>query len=462
MNQESTIPTGRSWRDLPDSPPEGDPPSPIPRPTKALPPVATEPTEVTVAPTRRWPWLVLVAAALVGLLIWSPWGGSLTTQALPETVAPASTPSPSPMSMQAPSTDEPVADVAEALLPSVVQIEHDGGVGSGFVYNDQGQILTAAHVVEGTNQVRVRLSDGRTVTGTVLGRDGVADIAVVQADISGIPPAPLALDKPPRVGQLAVAIGSPFGFQQTVTSGVVSAVGRSLTVGGQVIDGLIQTDAPINSGNSGGPLADRFGRVIGINVAIATRSGGSDGLGFSVPIAKAIAIAERFTGDRPDSAPPVPLDDLATLPSSPSSGNPLGGMADDLRRKLEDQLGNTFGFRLDGVPGTIIPGELPPGYQIAGFDYSSSNGSSTQTTTLVGPQGDIVIRASQGQPVTAEPPAGAEPIKVRGSDGWLADSGGDLAVEWEERPDLSIRVDAPTVLGRDAVLSLIEALEVSG
>ncbi len=125
---------------------------------------------------------------------------------------------------------------------------------------------------------------------------------MIGVDPNGLVPAPLALGSDVRVGQLAVAIGSPLGFRQTVTSGVVSAEDRSLRLGRSAIDNLLQTDASINSGNSGGPLADRHGRIIGLNIAIATRSGGSDGLGFAVPIELAIDIAEGFTGTRPPSA----------------------------------------------------------------------------------------------------------------------------------------------------------------
>lgn len=202
----------------------------------------------------------------------------------------------------APSSPEPVADVAAALLPTVVQIERDGGVGSGFIYDDAGHILTAAHVVGNADRVRVRLADGSTRQGQVLGADHGQDVAVVAIDPRGLESAPLALDAESRVGQLAVAIGSPLGLSQTVTSGVVSASDRSLRLSGAVVRNLIQTDAAINSGNSGGPLADRHGRVIGINIAIASRSGGSDGLGFAVPVGIAVNIAEQFTGSRPPAA----------------------------------------------------------------------------------------------------------------------------------------------------------------
>lgn len=186
---------------------------------------------------------------------------------------------------------EPVAEVADALLPSVVQLETDGGLGSGVVYKEGGLILTAAHVVEGTQDVVVRLSDGRRVNGVVLGSDPDTDIAVVDAEADDLEIATLATDVPIDVGQMAIAIGSPFGLDSSVTSGIVSAVGRTLeTEGGRAVS-TVQTDAPINPGNSGGALADRTGRVIGINDAIFSEGGDNAGIGFAIPIDTAVRVA---------------------------------------------------------------------------------------------------------------------------------------------------------------------------
>ncbi len=197
------------------------------------------------------------------------------------------------------SSTEPVAAVAEALSPAVVQLETQTGLGSGFVYDaEAGLIMTAAHVVDGAQQVNVRLADGRTAQGQVVGADDGTDIAVVRIDLDGLTAATLALDDPVEVGQLAVAIGSPFGLDQTVTSGVVSAVGRSVETPGGAVP-MIQTDAPINPGNSGGALADRSGRIIGVNDSIASESGGNVGVGFAVPIATAKAVADRLVQGLP-------------------------------------------------------------------------------------------------------------------------------------------------------------------
>jgi S1-C subfamily serine protease len=192
------------------------------------------------------------------------------------TAAPASaTPVPSA------SGQEPAAVVAKALLPTVVEIRHDNGVGSGFVYDSNGYIMTAAHVIDGVDQVEVRLYDGTELQGKVVGTDDLNDVGVVKVDRTGLKAAPLGIGQDLQVGQLAIAIGSPFGLNETVTAGIISSTDRLLE-GREVI----QTDAPINPGNSGGVLADRQGRVIGINSAIrpGDNSNGNVGIGFAVPI----------------------------------------------------------------------------------------------------------------------------------------------------------------------------------
>jgi S1-C subfamily serine protease len=184
-----------------------------------------------------------------------------------------------------------------------VQIETRDGLGSGVIYDESGLILTAAHVVGDATQVTVRTAGGESLDGEVVGASPEFDIAVVRVDPSdtadgSLPVATLAVGVPLQVGQMAVAIGSPFGLDQTVTAGVVSAVDRPVeTLSGAV--GMIQTDAPINSGNSGGALADRQGRVIGINDSIQSASGGNEGVGFAIPIDIAASVAERLVAGEP-------------------------------------------------------------------------------------------------------------------------------------------------------------------
>ena len=203
-----------------------------------------------------------------------------------------------------PVTEEPVVAVAEILTPSVVRIEIASGlgpgVGSGIVWDaDNGYIVTNQHVVEGVAEVTVRFSDGSQVDGEVVGGSSGHDVAVVRVDPgeANLVGATFAPTSSVRVGQLAIAIGSPFGLTGTVTAGIVSAV-RIHGGGGSdpafpVPVEMIQTDAAINRGNSGGALADWRGRVIGMNTFIQTTTGGSIGLGFAVPSDTVELIAAR-------------------------------------------------------------------------------------------------------------------------------------------------------------------------
>ena len=231
----------------------------------------------------------------------------------PATSAPAPTPAPvlppvndAPLqALPAEGTDEPVAAVAQAVAPAVVLIQNELGQGSGIIYHADGLILTNAHVVGQFTEVQVTLASGVRVPGDVLGADPLTDVAVVSIDTDfefGV--AVLAPESSVEVGQLAVAIGSPFGLEQTVTSGIVSAKGRvleNLIEDGRLsVVSMIQTDASINPGNSGGALADRQGRVIGMNTSIRTDgSGGNIGVGFAVPSDTAKLIADRIIAGQP-------------------------------------------------------------------------------------------------------------------------------------------------------------------
>ena len=193
-----------------------------------------------------------------------------------------------------------IVNVARELGPSVVNLRpqvregsrRSGGSGSGFLFTPDGFLLTNHHVVRGVDQLRVRLNDGREVNGRVVGADPWTDVAVVQVDATGLPHATLGVSAELRVGQLVVAIGSPFGFDSTVTAGVVSALGRSLrSITGHLVDNVIQTDAALNPGNSGGPLLDSGGRVIGINTAIIQSA---QGICFAIPIDMARRIVPQL------------------------------------------------------------------------------------------------------------------------------------------------------------------------
>jgi S1-C subfamily serine protease len=179
-----------------------------------------------------------------------------------------------------------VVQVAERIGPAVVNLRagrgrQEGG-GSGVLFTPDGFLLTNHHVVQRNGNVRIRLSDGRELGGRVVGADPWTDLAIVQADGAGLPFAAFGDSAQLRVGQLVVAIGSPFGFESTVTAGVISALGRTLrSITGHLVDNVIQTDAALNPGNSGGPLVDSRGRVIGINTAIIRPA---QGICFAIPI----------------------------------------------------------------------------------------------------------------------------------------------------------------------------------
>ncbi len=170
------------------------------------------------------------------------------------------------------------------------------GIGSGVIATKDGFILTNNHVVDGADEVKVALQDGREFTAKVIGRDPKTDIAVIKIEGKDLPAVPMADSEKVEVGDVVLAVGNPFGIGQTVTTGIVSATGRAGAVGLDYED-FIQTDAAINPGNSGGALVDAEGRLIGINTAILSRSGGNQGIGFAIPVNLARDVMESLVKD---------------------------------------------------------------------------------------------------------------------------------------------------------------------
>lgn len=185
-----------------------------------------------------------------------------------------------------PQGPEPDEDILGRAIPSE-------GIGSGVLVSSDGRILTNHHVVRGAERVRVRLADRRVFEGKVLGSDLATDVAVVQIDATGLPHATLGDSDTLRVGQWVLAIGSPFGLSRTVTGGILSAEGRS-RIGIVDYADFLQTDATIHPGNSGGPLVDLRGRVVGITTAIVSGREGAQGIGFAIPANMASRIAEQL------------------------------------------------------------------------------------------------------------------------------------------------------------------------
>jgi serine protease Do len=294
--------------------------------------------------------------------------------------------------------DEPVARVAAAVSPSVVQVnvevpqqtplgtQRGEGLGSGVIYRKDGHIITNDHVVRGASDVEVAFADGSTEPAEVVGADPNSEIAVLKVNRDGLPAATFKTDEPPIVGQLAVAIGSPAGFEATVTSGVVSAVGREfpeeLTRGDNqaaaALSDLIQTDAAISPGNSGGALVDRDGNIVGINVAyIPPAETGAVNLGFAVPSDTAVSVADQlietgevttpYLGVGTVPLPPevaerfdLPVDSGALVQTvEPGSGADEGGVrVNDVITALEDaeiaSYGDLFGALRDYQPGDTV------------------------------------------------------------------------------------------------------------
>jgi S1-C subfamily serine protease len=247
--------------------------------------------------------VALAVLALAGCDLASRLQPTITPQPTPTPIVIVVTATPGPYVGPA-STDseeQTVIDVYARVSPAVVYItsrivvqslfwgtQQQEGTGSGFVIDQQGHVVTNNHVVQNAEQVVVTLSDDTSVEATIVGTDPGNDIAVLKIDVppDKLHPVELGTSADLRVGQRAIAIGNPFGLDRTLTTGVISSLGRPLDEGeGQAtIYNVIQTDAAINPGNSGGPLLDSKGRVIGINTAIYSVSGGSVGVGFAVPV----------------------------------------------------------------------------------------------------------------------------------------------------------------------------------
>ncbi|HZV97755.1 MAG TPA: Do family serine endopeptidase [Methylophilaceae bacterium] len=173
------------------------------------------------------------------------------------------------------------------------QPQRENSLGSGVIVSSQGLILTNHHVIEAADEIEVALADGRTMPARVVGTDPETDLAVLKVDVKDLPAITLARSEKVNVGDVVLAIGNPFGVGQTVTQGIISALGRN-HLGINTFENFIQTDAPINPGNSGGALIDTEGNLVGVNSAIYSRSGGSMGIGFAIPVSLAKQVMEQI------------------------------------------------------------------------------------------------------------------------------------------------------------------------
>jgi len=267
----------------------------------------------------RTAWLAVVVVGVVGLVALAPHLGFTSA-------APAPLWSERPVAVTAaPAVPQPNwVELTRALKPAVVNIStkrvENGttkspfgnddpfqqffkqfgqpqrrtvrSMGSGFVINPAGYIVTNNHVVDGASEISVKIDDGREMPGKVVGRDPRTDLALLKVEATGLPVIPLGDSSELRVGEPVMAIGNPFGLERTVTTGIVSATGR--VIGQGPYDDFIQTDASINPGNSGGPLINSRGQAIGINAAIFSQNGGSVGIGFAIPINQAKSVVTQL------------------------------------------------------------------------------------------------------------------------------------------------------------------------
>jgi S1-C subfamily serine protease len=350
-------------------------------------PAATAPATVTRTQGRGGN--ILVAAVLSAILASA--GTVLALGATGALERPASQTQGLPQATNV-GTTQPVAidessatiAVAAKVSPAVVKITVTGtsdsgntgviparGVGSGVIYDSNGWILTNHHVVEGGEKFDVQLKDGRVLPGTVYGIDTLTDLAIVKVEATGLPTATIGESDALKVGQLVVAIGSPLGtYSNSVTSGIVSAKGRSIQTDGDSLTNLIQTDAAINPGNSGGPLLDAAGNIVGINTAIATNS---NGIGFAIPIDIARPIMAQAVAGEPLSRPymgihfvsitpqladeqQLPVDNGALVGGFDQNGNAVSGIE---AGKPADQGGVKDGDIITSINGKAIDEEHP-------------------------------------------------------------------------------------------------------
>ncbi|MEX0592833.1 MAG: trypsin-like peptidase domain-containing protein [Nitriliruptoraceae bacterium] len=303
-----------------DDGPVGAPVAALPPPPATQSPVVTEQSGRDKTSTGRFRGRALVVAVVLGALVGASMGtagtylllGELTAAETSElAIDPAVNGTPPPPSPDVGNANSVIPAVAQTVTPSVVRIDvagsdelagGRGAIGSGVIYRSDGYILTNHHViapaVEGGWTINVRLSSGDVVEAEMVGSDELNDLAVIKIELEGLPAIALRpRDEPLLVGETVVAIGSPFGLDATVTAGIISALNREIRVDdsqGLVIPAAIQTDAAINPGNSGGALVDSSGRLVGINTAILSRTGASQGVGFAVAVDQAISSADQL------------------------------------------------------------------------------------------------------------------------------------------------------------------------
>jgi serine protease Do len=295
-------------------------------------------------------------------------------------------------------------------------------LGSGFIINGDGYVVSNNHVVDGASEIRVKLSDGREFAAKVLGRDPKTDLALLKIEVTGLPTIPMGDSEALQVGEPVMAIGNPFGLEQTVTTGIVSGTGR--VIGGGPYDDFIQTDASINPGNSGGPLINARGQAVGINAAIFSQTGGSIGIGFAIPVNLAKPVLTQLAdGGRvvrgwlgvsiqpvtPDLAKSLKLSETAgALVSSVTEGSPAakaGLKPGDVILEFNDERVARADRLPNAVATTAVGREVPLAVV--------RDGNVMKLTVKVGEQAESREPASEAAKVPAALGLTVEPVTPR-------------------------------------------------
>ena len=331
--------------------------------------------------------------------------------------------------------------------PEVPEEPQPRGIGSGFVLTSDGFIMTNAHVVDGADEVVVTLTDKREFKARIVGADARSDVAVVKIDASGLPAVKVGDVSRLRVGEWVMAIGSPFGLENTVTAGIVSAKQRDT---GDYLP-FIQTDVPINPGNSGGPLINMRGEVVGVNSQIYSRSGGSMGISFSIPIDEAVRVADqlRATGRVTRGRIGVQIDQVSKdVAESIGLGKPIGALVRGVESgSPAEKAGVEAGDIITKFDGTAIekPSDLPrlvggtkPGTQSVLTVFR--RGSSKELTVVIAElESDDALASSEAKKAVPKAPAMLQ---------WLGLSLTDLTVA--QKKDAKIKAGVRVVAATDA------------
>lgn len=302
-----------------------------------------------------------------------------------------------------------------------------GGVGSGFVYDDKGHILTNNHVVEGAEKITVTFHDGVEAPATIVGRDELSDVAVIKVDNTSYPALPRGDSAKLRVGELVMAVGSPFELSQSITVGIISATNRN-NVGINAFESFLQTDAAINPGNSGGPLVNMAGEAIGVNSAIVTGGRGNDGIGFAIPIDMAQTVADQLIKDGKVHRARIGIEMAALTPvlakqlgvDANTKGILIarveaGTPADKAGLKQGDVIVGYDGKKIESIPAfrlDVSSREVGKPFEVEYY----RDGQPHKTTVTPARFEDVVFDIERGQGGGEEKGEAAEPVKTAVND----------------------------------------------